>query len=115
MTADEIESAIEHAINALSLAKLALSKSSLPAFSQSDILRKSDLSDDHLPRASLRITRQIWELSASASFHLRAQRGIGGLDTGFRPRGGASRDANDREQSEETAKSSQSRPHPHFH
>jgi hypothetical protein len=38
----EIESAIEHAINALSLAKLALSKSALPVFNESDTLRKLD-------------------------------------------------------------------------
>jgi hypothetical protein len=50
MTANEIESAIEHAINALGLAKLALSKSALPVFSQSDELRKARLGDD--PRAS---------------------------------------------------------------
>jgi hypothetical protein len=52
LTISEIESAIEHAINALGLAKLALSKSALPAFSESDVLRKSDLIDT-LPRASL--------------------------------------------------------------
>jgi hypothetical protein len=40
MNTHEIESAIEHAINALSLAKLALSKSALPMFSESDIIRK---------------------------------------------------------------------------
>jgi hypothetical protein len=38
----EIENAIEHAINALALAKLALSKSALPMFSDSDVLRKGD-------------------------------------------------------------------------
>jgi hypothetical protein len=43
MNHDQIESAIEHAINALSLAKLALSKSALPIFDESDIIRKSDL------------------------------------------------------------------------
>jgi hypothetical protein len=42
MTTDEIESAIEHAINALGLAKLALSKSSIPVFSESDVLRKAN-------------------------------------------------------------------------
>jgi hypothetical protein len=52
LTISEIESAIEHTINALGLAKLALSKSALPAFSESDVLRKSDLIDT-LPRASL--------------------------------------------------------------
>jgi hypothetical protein len=41
MNANEIESAIEHAINALSLAKLALSKSALPVFNESDVLRKA--------------------------------------------------------------------------
>jgi hypothetical protein len=40
MNAHEIENAIEHAINALSLAKLALSKSALPMFNESDVLRK---------------------------------------------------------------------------
>ena len=43
MNNDEIESAIEHAINALSLAKLALSKSALPVFNDSDALRKASL------------------------------------------------------------------------
>src|ERR1700677_4797640 len=42
MNTHEIESAIEHAINALSLAKLALSKSALPIFNESDIIRKVD-------------------------------------------------------------------------
>jgi hypothetical protein len=42
MNHDQIESAIEHAINALALAKLALSKSALPVFDDSDILRKVD-------------------------------------------------------------------------
>jgi hypothetical protein len=50
MDAHEIEAALEHAINALGLAKIALSKSALPAFSQSDELRKTFLLDD--PRAS---------------------------------------------------------------
>jgi hypothetical protein len=40
MNQDQIESAIEHAINALALAKLALSKSALPVFNDSDVLRK---------------------------------------------------------------------------
>jgi hypothetical protein len=50
MTNDEVEQAIETAINALGLAKLALSKSALPVFSHSDELRKAFLSD--YPRAS---------------------------------------------------------------
>jgi hypothetical protein len=50
MTNDEVEQAIETAINALGLAKLALSKSALPVFSQSDELRKAFLGD--YPRAS---------------------------------------------------------------
>ena len=40
MNHDQIEFAIEHAINALALAKLALSKSALPMFSESDVLHK---------------------------------------------------------------------------
>jgi hypothetical protein len=54
MNHDQIESAIEHAINALALAKLALSKSALPVFNDSDVLRKSDLAeskDDPAKRA----------------------------------------------------------------
>ena len=51
MNVNEIESALDNAINALGLAKLALSKSALPAFSGSDIIRKSDLADSE-PRAS---------------------------------------------------------------
>jgi hypothetical protein len=43
MNTSEIESAIEHAINALSLAKLALSKSALSVFNDRDVLRKADL------------------------------------------------------------------------
>jgi hypothetical protein len=50
MSNDEVEQAIETAINALGLAKLALSKSALPIFSQSDELRKAFLGD--YPRAS---------------------------------------------------------------
>ena len=49
MSTDEIENAIEHAINALGLAKIALTKSALPVFSERDILRKG-LADE--PRAS---------------------------------------------------------------
>jgi hypothetical protein len=55
MDAHEIEAALEHAINALGLAKIALSKSALPVFSQSDELRKSDLTDQ--PRASTAMQR----------------------------------------------------------
>ena len=40
MNHDQIESAIERAIDALALAKLALSKSVLPVFNDSDVLRK---------------------------------------------------------------------------
>lgn len=47
MNANEIESAIEHAINALSLAKLALSKSALPVFNPSDVLRKVEPLAEH--------------------------------------------------------------------
>jgi hypothetical protein len=50
MDAHEIESAIECAINALGLAKIALQKSALPAFSERDDLRKAFLGDN--PRAS---------------------------------------------------------------
>jgi hypothetical protein len=39
---NEIESALDHAISALGAAKLALSKSSIPVFSPSDVLRKAD-------------------------------------------------------------------------
>jgi hypothetical protein len=54
MNASQIESAIEHAINALSLAKLALSKSALPMFNESDTIRKADAprdTYDHARRA----------------------------------------------------------------
>jgi hypothetical protein len=43
MTNDEVEQAIENAINALGLAKIALSKSALPVFSEGDSLQKSEL------------------------------------------------------------------------
>lgn len=42
MNTNEIESAIEHAISALSLAKLALSKSALPMFNEGNVLLKAD-------------------------------------------------------------------------
>ena len=58
MNVNEIESAIEHAINALALAKLALQKSSLlPAFIESDVIRKANgltptRSDDAITKAA---------------------------------------------------------------
>jgi hypothetical protein len=71
MTTDEIESAIEHAINALGLAKLALSKSSIPVFNERDILRKADLTDT-LPRASLAADAATKALAALADLERRA-------------------------------------------
>jgi hypothetical protein len=71
MNTHEIESAIEHAINALSLAKLALSKSALPIFNESDIIRKVDHvepKDDAASRALAALadlTRRVADLKAA--------------------------------------------------
>jgi hypothetical protein len=71
MNHDQIESAIEHAINALALAKLALSKSALPVFNDGDILRKADLAEPKADPAARALemldalTRQVDALKAA--------------------------------------------------
>jgi hypothetical protein len=73
MNANEIESAIEHAINALSLAKLALSKAERPTIDYvSDVLRKADLAEPQPSDIAKRaldmladLTRQVDALKAA--------------------------------------------------
>jgi hypothetical protein len=73
MNHDEIESAIEHAINALSLAKLALSKAERPTIDYgSDVLRKAlaePQSKNNIAKRALDmladVTRRVDELKAA--------------------------------------------------
>jgi hypothetical protein len=84
VNADEIEAALEHAINALGLAKIALSKSAIPVFSEWDILRKTALDDTQRAGQGEDIAKRAFDLLADAT--ARMARLEAGRDMDAQPR-----------------------------
>jgi hypothetical protein len=80
MNRDQIESAIEHAIDALGLAKLALSKSALPILNDSDVLRKVDTLTSALRPIEYAADPTMRAIASSDAIMKRAQSAVADLE-----------------------------------